>query len=123
MEVRVLVFGQVLLRHRPHAEIGHPLALGRGIGDLEDDHVAAVAVAPLDVSARRRSLLERRHDLEKVVPGRAHDIDQTPLGDAGIAIGDLDPQDVAQLLARALEVFADENALPESHRVPPILSL
>jgi hypothetical protein len=31
--------------------------------------------------------------------GRTDDIDQAPLGDAGIAIGDLDAQDIAQLLA------------------------
>src|SRR5467141_3329338 len=55
-----------------------------------------------------------------VVAGRADDVDEAPCGDTGIAIGDLDAEDVAQLFARALEVFADEDALPELHRIPPI---
>ena len=48
--------------------------------------------------------------------GRANDVGQTPLADAGVAIGDLDAERGAQLLGRALEILADENALPELHR-------
>ena len=121
MEVRVLVFRQVLLRHRADAETGDALALGLGVVDLDDHHVAAVALAPLDVAAGRGALLERRDDLEEIVAGRADDIDQPPLGDAGVAIGDLEPKDVAQLLAGAFEVLDDEDALPELHRFLPFL--
>jgi len=81
-----------------------------------------LAMAALDVAAGRCALLEGRDDLEEVVAGRTDDIDQAPLGDAGIAKGDLDAQDVAQFLARAFEVLGNEDALPElhRHRVPPI---
>ena len=72
---------------------------------LDDHHVAAVALAPLDVAAGRGAGLDGRDDLEEVVADRADDVDQAPLGDAGIAIGDLDAQDVAQFLARAFQVL------------------
>jgi hypothetical protein len=119
MEVRVVVFRQVLLGDGAHAEPGDARPLGLGVGHLDDHHVAAVALAPLDVAAGRGARLLGRHDLEEVVADRADDVDQAPLGDAGIAIGHVDPQDVAQLLTRAFEVFADEDALPELHRSTP----
>jgi len=120
MEVGVLILGQVLLGHGAHAERGDPLALGHRVRHLQDHHVAAIAVATLDVAAGRRTVLHGRHDLEEVVAGRADDVGQAPLGDAGIAIGDLDAENVAQLLGGALKVFADEDALPQSHRFAPI---
>ena len=117
--MRVLVFGQIFLRHGANAEPGDAPPFRRRVGDLQDHHVAAVSLATVDVATGRGARLERCDDLEEVVPGRADDIHQAPFGDAGIAVGHLDSQDVAQLLARAFEILADEDALPQLHRVTP----
>jgi len=119
MEVGVVVFRQILLRDGAHAKAGDTRPLGLGVGHLDDHHVAAVALAPLDVAAGRSAGLAGRHDLEEVVADRTDDVDQAPLGDARVAVGDLDAEDVAQFLARAFEIFADEDALPELHRSTP----
>ena len=119
MEVRVAVLGQVLLGHRAYAEAGHAGALGHRIVDLQDDHVAAVAVAAVEVASRGRALLEGRDDLEEVVAGGTDHVDEAPLGDAGIAIGHVDAEDVAELLAGAFEILGDEDALAELHHGNP----
>src|SRR5258708_39499112 len=119
MAVSVLVARRILLLDRAHAQSHHALALDDGVRHLDDHHVAAIALAALDVATGRRTVAGRRDDLEEVMSRRADHVRQAPFGDAGVAVGHVDAERVTQLLARALEVLAYEHALPELHGVPP----
>src|SRR6266481_4501633 len=81
-------------RHRAVA----PLELRRVALALADDHVATVAAAPLEVTAARGPLLNRRDHLDEVVADRHERILQPEHSDSGIDVTDLEPKHSLQII-------------------------
>ena len=70
--------------HLPHSELASPLARRRQVGDLEHQHVAAIAAAALDQAPGRGVRPLGRHDLQEGVPEREHGVAQAEVADARI---------------------------------------
>src|SRR5690349_16838239 len=97
MEVGPGDVGQVGGPDHPHAELRDPLAGRRQVRDLEDGHVPAVAAAPVEIPARRRARLDRRHHLDERVTGGEHRVGQAELSHPGIVEGRGPAEGPAQL--------------------------
>ena len=85
VQVRARDVGQVDLPHHPHAELGCALARTLEVLEVEQHHVAAVAVVALQVAPGGRARSRGRDDLQKAVAEREHDVGQPERGHAGIA--------------------------------------
>ena len=81
---------------------------------MRDHHVAAVAAAPLEVAATCGVWLRRRDHLEELVTDGEERVLETEARDAGIAIADLEPEHVAEVVDDRLELRGDQRDLAEA---------
>ena len=114
MQVRARCVAEVCLPDDADAEPGEPRARFFEIGQLHDHHVAVVTAVLVEQTAGGRALLLRRHDFEERVADREQRVHETELGDAGIAVADVDTEGLAQRVDRGLEVAGDEGDLAKA---------
>ncbi len=111
----------IVLDDLAHAEGVDASLDARMVVALEDDHVAAVAVAALEVAAAGGALADRGDDLDELVAGRDHGVAQSEDVDAGIVVRRAEGEDVGERVDDRVEVVGDECDLSESEhlvRVP-----
>ncbi len=84
VQLRSRDVGQVDLPHHAHTERGGALPRRAEIGQVEDQHVAAVAPSPREVTPRRRTGPGGRDHLQKTVAEGEHRVDKAERADAGI---------------------------------------
>jgi hypothetical protein len=110
---------EVDLPHDPHAERGKPPPCPVEVPQVEQGHIAAVASGALELARGRRTLGQRRDDLEEAVADREDDVREAELADAGVAERLTEPEPVTQRLGDRLEVAGYEDRLAQPDpRVP-----
>jgi hypothetical protein len=75
---------------------------------VDDVHVSAIAPATLKIPTASRAFGQRRDDLKKCPAHRKKRIVQTILADAGIAMTDLQPKHVGDLLLDRRQIPGDK---------------
>ncbi|MGC4243512.1 MAG: hypothetical protein QM686_14785 [Herbaspirillum sp.] len=105
-----------IVGHREaHAQLVAEAGLaGRVLVALQDDHVAAVALAPVEVAARGGVLLDRGDDLDELVADRHDGVVEAEHVDARIVEGDVDAELGLELVDDAVTVAGDEGDLAEA---------
>ena len=98
----------------PHAGIEGALAHGLlcfPVAALADHHVAAVAVAPVEVAPAGGVLLDGGDYLEEVAPDRHERVLEPEHADAGVDEAGLDAENAAQIVDRGGEFACDQGDL------------
>jgi hypothetical protein len=113
MQVHRADVGQLLLPHGAHAESTNARAVAVEVVRLQDEHVAALA-APVQVPTRRRTLLERRDQLDELLAEGVHRVVDAELRDARISIRRVERQQFGELPRRRGEVADDEDDLADA---------
>ena len=85
------------------------------VGDLENDHIAAVAVAFFQQTTRRGAGRLGRHHLKECVAYRPDSVLQAELSDTRVGIGCAKTQDSDDISCGGLKVLADQGDLSEAH--------
>jgi len=100
----------------PHTELRHPLTMWGEVVDLDDDHVAAVAAAPVEIAAGGGVWAHGRYDLEEGVADGHHRVLEAEHGDLGVSVTDLQSQHAGDLRDLGVEPVGDEGNLAQLHR-------
>ena len=87
---------------------------GRVVVALRDDHVAAVAVAAVEVALGRRALADRADDLEELRAHRDDDVVQAEPADVRVPVADLEAEHGPDVVEDGVEVAGDERDLAEA---------
>ena len=113
--------GCVQILDQTHAFRLEVVAPGFEVVAVDDVHITAIALAPLDIAAGRRVRLCRGNDFEESAAHGEQSIVQAVLADARIAETDFEAEHVLYLLLGCSEVAGDKTDLtkPEiSHPAP-----
>ena len=114
MQVRAGDVGEIDLPYHADARAGRTLARSGEVLEVEDRHVAAVAVA-FEIAAGRGAGPQRRDHLEEAVADREHGVLKAELGDAGVAKRLSERERRAQRARDRLELGRHEHRLAQPH--------
>ena len=112
--------GAVVTPDVADAHCGDAFALRHCVLALQDDHVTAVALAPVEIAPGRGAVFGGRHDFEKIAADREQRVLKAKLGHAGILVADLQTQHRTDFLDGRFEFLCDEDKLTQSHDWFPI---
>jgi hypothetical protein len=101
------------LEHLANAALGRPRAGRRQIENLEHQHVAAVAAAPLEQAAGGGAAPDGRDDLEERVAQREHRVAQAEPIHTGIYERLAQPELGPQCVRHRLELARGQHSLSE----------
>jgi hypothetical protein len=104
----------------PGPGLGHAPAVGVEVVGLDDHHVAGVTTPALQEATRRRVGSDRRHDLEEGVSHGHHGVLEAEDPHAGIAVGDFDSEDGAQVGDHGLDLSSGDCDLSNAHGLGPL---
>ena len=93
-----------------------PLELRRVALALADDHVAAVAAAPLEVAAAGSAFLDGSDHFDEVVAYRQQRVLQAEHSNSGIDVADLESKHALQIIDDRRELVCDQRNLAKSNR-------
>ncbi len=89
---------------------------------LADDHVAAVAAAPLEIAAAGSAFLDRRDHLDEIIADWQQRIFQPEHSDSGIDVTDLESEHALQIIDHRRELVGDQRNLAKLNRHRVLLS-
>src|SRR6266436_2284322 len=81
---------------------------------LQDDHVAAVALAPFEIASAGGSFLNRRDDLDELAADRHQRILKSECFDRWIAMTNLKAENLVHVIDNRRELARDERQLSKS---------
>ena len=122
VHLHVAEFVRVELVHDADAEFADAFAPWRVVVALRDHHVAAGAAAAFEVASAGGAFARRRDDLDELVADRQQRIDETEVGDPGVAKTHVDTEQRAQVVDGGFEFGCYECNLPQAQphvRLPP----
>ena len=104
-----------------HAQLIDTCPVTREVVGLEDQHVAAVTAATVQVPLCRCSLHDGRDHLDELVAHRDHRVVQTEPVDVRVVVPGADVEHVLEMVDNGVTVACDEAHLAETNHVPIIL--
>jgi hypothetical protein len=110
---------QIGLPHGTDAERLEAGAIAIEIVALDDQHVAAVAAASLEIALRRGTRIDRRDDFEERVADRHHGVAQAELLHGGVVEGHFDAEHAREVADGGVQVARHDHELAEPHGVNP----
>jgi hypothetical protein len=92
---------------------------GSGVVHLEQQHVAAIAAAAVEVAARSGAFSGGRHHLEQVAVHRHECVVQAEVAHARVVEAHLDAEHGTEVVHRVVEFAGHEGDLAQAHGGPP----